>query len=92
MNEISRIENYFNQEIKERNLNSKTVYNCIWLLDKILIVWSAKSGGVSIISFVAVIGAPVRIVSASFALILNHLKFSLVIKHVDLLFKVQEKI
>ena len=53
---------------------------------------SAKSGGVSIISFVAVIGAPVRIVSASFALILNHLKFSLVIKHVDLLFKVQEKI
>ena len=40
-------------------------------MDKILIVLSATSGGVSIISFTTVIGAPVGIESASFTLIFS---------------------
>ena len=38
-------------------------------MDKILIVFSATSGGVSIISFATVIGAPVGIAKSSFTLI-----------------------
>ena len=38
-------------------------------MDKILIVLSGPSGGVSIISFASAIGAPAGIVSASFTLI-----------------------
>ena len=37
-------------------------------IDKILIILSATTGGVSIISFTSAIGAPVGIVSASFTL------------------------
>ena len=40
-------------------------------IDKILIVLSATSGGVSIISFSSVIGAPAGIASASFTLIFS---------------------
>ena len=72
--EIIRIENYFCQEINQRKSHSKklnkyiTAFDCI---DKILIVLSAKTGGVSIISFTSVIGAPVGIASASFTLIFS---------------------
>ena len=45
-----------------------TAFNYI---DKILIVLSATSGGVSIISFTSIIGAPVGIASASFTLIFS---------------------
>ena len=38
-------------------------------IDKILIVLSATTGGVSLISFTSVNGAPVGIASASFTLI-----------------------
>ena len=40
-------------------------------LDKILIVLSATSGGVSIISFTSMVGAPAGIASASFTLIFS---------------------
>ena len=40
-------------------------------IDKVLIVLEAKSGGVSIIVFTSVVGAPVRIANASFTLILS---------------------
>ena len=40
-------------------------------IDKILIVLSAISGGVSIISFASIVGAPVGIASASFTLIFS---------------------
>ena len=40
-------------------------------MDKILIILSATSGGVSIISFITIIGAPVRIASVSFTLIFS---------------------
>ena len=40
-------------------------------IDKILIVLSAATGGVSLISFTSVIGAPVGIASAIFTLIFS---------------------
>ena len=40
-------------------------------IDKILIVLSATSSGVSIISFTSIVGAPVGIASASFTLIFS---------------------
>ena len=40
-------------------------------IDKILIVLSAITGAISIISFTTTIGAPVRIASASFTLIFS---------------------
>ena len=70
--EIKTIENYFINGIKETKLCCKklnkyvTIFNYI---DKTLIVLSATSGRVSIISFSSVIGAPARIASASFTLI-----------------------
>ena len=71
-NEINKIENYFNQEIKERKLNSKKLSKYVAAfdyIDKILIVLSATSDGVSVISFTNIIGAPVGIASTSFALV-----------------------
>ena len=45
-----------------------TIFN---YLDKILIILSATSGGVSIISFTTLVGVSVGIVSASFTLIFS---------------------
>ena len=72
LNEISRIENHFNQEIKERKFSSKKLSTYVATfdyMDKILIVLSATSGRASIISFTTVIEAPVGIAKASFTLI-----------------------
>ena len=74
LNEISKIENYFNQEIKERKINSKKLSKYVAAfdyIDKISIALSATSGGVSIISFTTVIGTPVGIANASFAFIIS---------------------
>ena len=63
MNE-SKIEKCFNQEIKERNLNSEKLSKYIAPFDckdTILITYSKTSGKVSAISFTTVIGAPVEI-------------------------------
>ena len=68
---ISEIENYFHQEINQRKLCSKKISKYVAAfdyIDKILIVLSATSAGVSIISFTSVVGAPVGIASASFTL------------------------
>ena len=54
LNEISKIENYFNQEITERMLNIKKLSKYVAAfvyMDIILIVFSATSGGVSIIFY-----------------------------------------
>ena len=64
LNEISKIENHFNQEINQRKICSKKLSKYIAAfdyIDKILIVLSATSGGVCIISSVSVVGAPVGI-------------------------------
>ena len=71
LNEISEIENYFHQEINQRKLCSKKLSKYVTAfdyIDKILIVLSATSSGVSIISFTSIIGAPVGIASASLTL------------------------
>ena len=68
------IENYFHQEINQRKSYSKKLSKYITAfdyIDKILIVLSATTGGVSIISFTSIIGAPVGIASASFTLIFS---------------------
>ena len=72
LSEIIGIENYFYQEINQRKSCSKKLNKYVTTfdyIDKILIVLSATTGGVSIISFASIIGAPVGIASASFTLI-----------------------
>ena len=73
LNKITEIENYFHQEINQRKSCSKKLNKYVTTfdyIDKILIVLSATSSGVSIISFTSIVGAPVGIASASFTLIL----------------------
>ena len=70
LDEISKIENYFHEEINQRKSCSKKLSKYVAVfdyIDKILIVLSAATGGVSCSSF----GAPVGIVSASFTLIFS---------------------
>ena len=72
LNKIGKIENYFHEEINQRKLCSKKVNKYVtvfYYIYKVLIVLSATTGGVSIISFTSVVGAPVGIASASFTLI-----------------------
>ena len=72
LDKITEIENYFHQEINQRKLCSKTLSKYVAAfdyIDKILIVLSATTGGVSICSFTSVVGAPVGI--ASFTLIFS---------------------
>ena len=74
LSEIIGIENYFHQEINQRKSYSKKLSKYVTIfdhIDKVLIVLSATSGGVSIISFTSIIGAPVGIASASFTLIIS---------------------
>ena len=74
LSEIIGIENYFHQEINQRKSCSKKLNKYVTAfdyIDKVLIVLSATSGGVSIISFTSIIGAPVGIASASFTLIFS---------------------
>ena len=74
LDEISKIENYFIEEINQRKSCSKKLSKYVAAfdyIDKVLIVLSATSGGVSIISFTSIIGAPVGIASASFTLIFS---------------------
>ena len=73
LNEISKIENYFNQDINQRKSCSKKISTYVaafYYIDKVLIVLSATSGGVCVISSVSVVGAPIGIVgTTSFTLI-----------------------
>ena len=71
LDEISKIENYFIEEINQRKSCSKKLSKYVAVFDYIdqaLIVLSAASGGVSIISFTSIVGAPVGIASASLTL------------------------
>ena len=72
--EIKKIENYFINEINQRKSYSKKLSKYVTefdYIDKILIILSATTGGVSIFSFTSFIGAPFRIASASFTLIFS---------------------
>ena len=71
LGEIIGIEDYFHQEINQRKSCNKkldkyvTLFDCI---DQALVVLSATSGGVSIITFAIIFGATVGIASASVTL------------------------
>ena len=72
LNHISKIKNYFNQEINQRKSCSKKLSKYVVAfdyIDKILIVLNATTGGVSIILFTSTVDAPVGIASASLTLI-----------------------
>ena len=76
LDKITEIENYFHQEINQSKLCSKKLSKYVAAfdyIDKVLIVLGTTSGGgVSIISFTSVVGAPVGIASAaSFTLIFS---------------------
>ena len=74
INEINKIKDYFNAEIQERKTVSKKLSKYIAAFDyfgKILIFLSATNGGIAIISFTSIIGAPAGIASASFILIFS---------------------
>ena len=63
---ISKIENYFYQEINQRKSCSKRLSKYVDVfdyIDKILIALSATTGGVSICLFTSVVGTPVGIAS-----------------------------
>ena len=71
---ISKIENYFIEEINQKKSCSKKLSKYVaafYYIDKILIVLSAITGGVSICSFTSCAGAPVGVASASFNLIFS---------------------
>ena len=65
LNQIRKIKNCFHQEINQIKLFGKR------LSKYVLIVLSVTTGGVTIISFTSVAGAPVGIASASFTLIFS---------------------
>ena len=74
LSKIMGIENYFYQEINQQKSYSKKLNKYVTIfdyIDKILIILSATTGGISIISFTTTIGAPVGIASASFTLIFS---------------------
>ena len=68
------IENYFINEINETKSCSKKLNKYVTIshyIYKVLIILSVTTGGVSIISFTSVIGAPVGIASTNFTLIFS---------------------
>ena len=76
--EIIGIENYFYHEINERKSYIKKLNKYITIfeyMDKILFILSVTSGGVSIISFITIVGATVGIISASYTSIFSIAKW-----------------
>ena len=74
LDEISKIEIYFTKEINQRKSCSKKLSKYVAAfdyIDKILIVLSTATGGVSISLFTSVVGALVGIASANFTLIFS---------------------
>ena len=74
LNEITKIENFFNSEINKRKSCSKKLNKYLAAfdyIDKVLNVLSATSGGVCIVSSVSVVWEPVGIAGASFTLIFS---------------------
>ena len=74
LSEIIEIEHYFYQEINQQKSYSKKLNKYVTIFDytdKILIILSTTSGGISIISFTSIIGVPAGIASASFTLIFS---------------------
>ena len=74
LDEISKIENYFIEEINQRKSCSKKLSKYVAAfdyIDKIFIVLSATTEGVSTCSFASIVGAPAGFASGSFTLIFS---------------------
>ena len=74
LNEITKTKNYLNLVINQRKLCSKKLSNYVAVfnyIDKTLIVISATTGGVSIVSHANVVGAPVVTASAGFPIVFS---------------------
>ena len=74
LSEIIGIENYFYQEINQQKSYSKKLNKYVTIfdyIDKILIILSVTSSGISIISFPSTIGVLAGVVSASLTLIFS---------------------
>ena len=74
LNEINKIKDYFEFEIKEREAVIKKLSKYTAALDytdKTLIVLSATSGGISITSLTEVIGIPAGGISENFTLVFS---------------------
>ena len=74
MNEIKKTENCFQNDINQQKAQSKTLRRYVTIfdyIDKILILWSATTSGVSIISFTSTIDTSVGVVSESLTLIFS---------------------
>ena len=74
LGKINKIEGHFTKEIKAREAISKRLkkhFGSFDYIDKILIVLSARSGGISAISFSSIVGTPVWIASVSFSLLFS---------------------
>ena len=72
LDEINKIKEYFDNEIKERKDIIKKINNYLVsfdYLDKIFITLSASFGTLSIASYAAVVGMPVGIAGSSLTLI-----------------------
>ena len=93
LNEISKIENYFIEEINQRKSCSQKLNKYITAfdnIDTILVILSVTTGEVSVISFTSVIGAPIGTVSASFTFIFS-LTTGIVKKLLDITRKKRKK-
>ena len=91
--EISKIENYFIEEINQRKSCSKKLNKNVavfYYVDQALIVLSATSGGVSIIPLTSIVGAPVGIASTSFTLYFS-LTIGILTKLLNITRKKEEK-
>ena len=74
LDEISKIEDYFIEEINQKKSCSKKLSKYVKIFDdkdKILIVLNTATGGISIISFKTVVGTPTGIAGASFTIIFS---------------------
>ena len=74
LNEISKIKDYVNSEIRERKAISKKLSKYIaafYYTDKIVIVLSASFGTLSIVSCATVVGMPVGLVGASLTVVFS---------------------
>ena len=93
LDEISKIENYFIEETNRRKSCSKKISKYVAVFhynDKAFIVINATIGGVSIISFTSIVGAPVGIASAILTLFLS-LKTGIVKKLMNITRKRKKK-
>ena len=91
--ETKKTENCFINDINQEKEYSKKLNKYVTIfdyIDKILLVLSATTGGISIVSFTTATGAPVGIVSVSFTLIFS-ITTGIIKKLLDITIKKKKK-